>query len=457
MKPRTKLHFEVWDLHKYIPEPKQQEPFMISKHEFYFTTHYNKIVCLECNHQWKPNQVWHEEVVGVECPSCKKDLKKIKTQNGGLATKILTFSVAQVVDRFQVVRYFSCWKEMSKKKPPYYNFRALFEEWKDWEKNKRVIIGRTRGWTGDGFNSTTYEIRNPNGRGWSSSDYDRFSSDFNCPGATFLTRFEKYQLTSFDHGCDWRQLIDKVQNHSKIETLLKAKQKRLLVHAVHRDSNSHYNYWSSIKIAIRNNYIVKDASIWYDYLKLLRFFGKDLHSPKYVCPKNLHKEHNFWMKKKQKIDEINRLEEERLNIIKQQQKIEKLEAEYIKTKNKFFDLEFKQGDITISLLKNVKEFQEEGTALNHCVYTNDYYSKKDSLIFSAKVKGKRTETIEFIISKMKVDQARGFSNDLSKQHDQILELFNKNISKISEIINPKKVKNLKPRKNENHHFSIAVA
>jgi len=456
MKPRTKLQFEVWDLHKYLPEPREHEPYAIKQHDFYFTNHYKKLVCLECNHQWKPNQIWQEEVIGVQCPSCKKDLKKIATQNGGMATRILRYSVAQVVDLFQVVRYFSCWKNMSKNKPPQYYFRALFEEWKDWDKDKRVIIGRTNGWTGDGFNNTDYEIRNPNGRSWSGSDYDRFASDFNCPNPSFIPRFEKYQLDICDHDCDWRHLIHKIEHSDKTETILKAKQKELLYHSVHVDGR-HQSFWSSVKIAIRNNYIVKDAGIWYDYLELLRFFQKDLHNAKFVCPKNLHKEHNYWMKKKQKIDEINRLEKERLNIIRQQQKIEKLEAEYLETKSKFFHLEFKQGDITISLLKNVNEFKEEGTALNHCVYTNAYYSKKDSLIFSAKVKGKRTETIEFIISKMKVVQARGFSNNSSKQHDQILDLFNNNISKISEIINPKKVKNLKPRKNENHHFSSAVA
>lgn len=434
MKPRTKLHFEVWDLHKYLKEPKEHEQYVIDQHNFYFTTHYKKLVCLECNHLWKVNQHWQEEVLGVECPSCKKKLNKITTQNGGIAVRILRYSVAQVVGRFQVIRYFSCWKHMSKKRKPSYSFNSLFEEWKDWDKNKRVIIGRTMGRNGDGFNSTPYEIRNPNGRTWSSSDYDRFSSDFNCPGATFLPRFDKYQLTSFEHNCDWRHLINKLEYSTIVETLLKSKQKQLLLFAVHRDSR-HQTYWSSIKIAIRNNYFVKDAGIWYDYLDLLRFFGKDLHSPKYVCPEDLFKAHDYWMKKKQKVDEINRREEERLSVIKRQQKVEKLEALYLERCKKYFGLEFKSGDISITVLKSIQEIKEEGEALEHCVYTNEYYSKPNSLILSAKVKGVRTETIEVKLKGMTIEQARGFKNQNTVYHQQIIDLVRKNMYKIKQCYN----------------------
>jgi hypothetical protein len=53
--------------------PKEHEPFVISKHEFYCTTHIKIWFCLECNHSWKPNQAWHEEVVETQCPSCDRN------------------------------------------------------------------------------------------------------------------------------------------------------------------------------------------------------------------------------------------------------------------------------------------------------------------------------------------------------------------------------------------------
>ena len=252
MKPRTRLHHEVLALHQKLEMPRHQEPYVISKHDFYYTTHYKNLVCLECNHTWKPSQLWHGEVVGVKCPSCNKKLKKIATENGGRVTKVLTYSVIEVVERFQVFRYFSCWKHMNKNKAPYYTFRSLFEEWKDYDKNKKVFIGRTEAFYGDGFSTADYEIRgNTKPNYWGPPIYERFGSDITCPGAEYLPRFDKYQLSKHKNDCDPRALLNKVEMSPKIETLLKSKQKDLLFHAVHKDS--YYNrFWPQIKIAFRN-------------------------------------------------------------------------------------------------------------------------------------------------------------------------------------------------------------
>lgn len=237
MKPKTKIQQEVWKLHQNLSEPKEYEEFVASKHDLYYTTHYKNLICLECNHTWKPTQIWHEQVLGVKCPSCKNKLKKISIHNG-LIERIMTYSVVQVVDRFQVVRYFSCWKNMYKNKKPRYYFRSLFEEWTDYDKNKKVIVGRTGTWAGDGFSSSSFEIRYVNPR-YGQSEYDRFCSDINCPDAEFLPRFKKYGLAKFNHDCDYRRLISKIENNPKVETLLKAKQKELLLYAVHKDDKYH--------------------------------------------------------------------------------------------------------------------------------------------------------------------------------------------------------------------------
>ena len=224
MKPRTKLHFEVLKLHQTLSEPKEHEPFVISKHDFHYTKHYNNLVCLECNHMWKPVlSLWKENIAGVECPSCKRKLKQIKQWNKTYE-KVLIYQVANVVDRFQVIRYYSCWKIMSKNQPPRYHFRSLFEEWKDWDKDKRVIIGRTLVPFGDGFSSSTYEIRSAKQYSWRCPEYDRIISDVNCPGGEFLPRFEKYGLDKYyDHCCDFRKLLYKIEMSPKIETLFKLK------------------------------------------------------------------------------------------------------------------------------------------------------------------------------------------------------------------------------------------
>jgi Zn finger protein HypA/HybF involved in hydrogenase expression len=433
MKPRTKLHVEVLELHQKLSKPREYEDFIASKHKLYYTTHYKNLVCLECNHNWKPAQVWHEEVLGVECPSCKNKLTKISTENGGMATRIITYSVVQVVGRFQLVRYFSCWKHMSKKKLPQYSFHSLFEEWKDWDKNKKVIIGRTQSWSGDGFSSTDYEIRYVNNSGWKGNPYDGFSSDYNCPGAEFLPRFKMYGLAKYKHDCDYRILLDRIENSPKIETLLKSRQKALLEFSLYKDSR-HNTYWDSIKIVIRNKYKIIDAGIWYDYLDLLRYFRKDLHNAVYVCPKNLHKEHDRLMNKKREILRLEEQERNRLQIIKRYEKLEKAIVDYVERMHKFFDLEFKKGNISIAVLKSIEEFKEEGDELKHCVYTNEYYLKEKSLILSAKVDGKRAETIELKLPELRIEQSRGLKNQPTEHHEQIIKLVKNNLEKIRKIV-----------------------
>lgn len=445
MKPKTKLQVEVWNLHQRLDNPKEQEPYLISKHKFYYTTHYKNLVCLECNHNWKPAQVWQEEVLGIECPSCQKKLIKISTENGGMASRFFTYSVTQVVGRFQVFRYFSCWKHMSKNKPPRYNFFSLFEEWNDYDVKKRVIVGRTHSWSGDGFSSADYEVRYVNTSGWKGNPYDGFVSDYNCPGAEILPRFKKYGLTTYKHDCDYRVLINKLDRAPILETLFKAKQKELLKYALYKQTK-HHEFWAQIKIVIRNKYKIKDAGIWYDYVNLLRYFNKDIHNAKFICPKNLNKEHDRLMNKKRVILEAQERERERTNAIKRQQKLDKAIIEYVERNQKFFDLEFSKGNISIAILKSIDEFKKEGDELKHCVYTNEYYLKEKSLIFSAKVNGKRTETIELRLPELKIEQSRGLNNNATEHHNEIIALVKSNLAKIKSKLDPKKEKKSKKLK-----------
>jgi len=450
MKPRTKLQVEVWNLHKELSNPKEHEPYVISKHEFYYTTHYKNLVCLECNHSWRPSQVWQEQVIGIECPSCNKKLKKI-TINNGYFTRINTYSITQVVDRFQVVRYFSCWKNMYKNKNPRYHFRSLFEEWMDYDKNKKVIVGRNTTWTGDGFSSSDYEVRYVNPR-WGQSDYDRFASDFNCPGAEFLPRFDKYGLGKDFHNCDYRFLLKKLQHSSKVETLLKAKQKELLLYAVHKDDNYH-TYWPQIKIVLRNKYEITDAGIWYDYLNLLQKFGKDIRSPKYILPTNLKKEHNVYVAKAAKLRKI---EEAKREFKRQENERLKAEADEVLKKIKhevFKDFSFKKDKIRVVCLIDEKDVEEEGKILEHCVYERNYHKKSGILLMSARIDGKPIETIEISLANYSIIQCRGFDNEPTEHHDEIISIVRQNMGRISKIIE----KNKKLLKDEDYNKLCQVA
>lgn len=95
-------------------------------------------------------------------------------------------------------------------------------------------------------------------------------------------------------------------------------------------------------------------------------------------------------------------------------------------KGKFFGLFFTDGLICVRVLESVEEHRQEGSHMHHCVFSAEYYLKKDSLIFSATINGKRVETVEFDLKQFRVSQSRGVCNKNTEYHDRIVSLVNRN-------------------------------
>jgi hypothetical protein len=217
------------------------------------------------------------------------------------------------------------------------------------------------------------------------------------------------------------------------ETLLKARQLNILQYYLGASRQNIRRNWQAVKTVIRNNYKIADAGIWEDYLELLRYFKKDLCNPLYVCPENLSEAHDRLVQKKRELLRKKKLQDLRLEI-------EKAQKKYASDKKRFFGLSFQKGELSISVIEEVKDFMREGDDLEHCVFTNEYYDKKDSLILSAKVEDKSVETIEISLSRMEILQCRGFKNKPSKHHKQILQLLSENLYKIRERMKKRKTK-----------------
>lgn len=73
----------------------------------------------------------------------------------------------------------------------------------------------------------------------------------------------------------------------------------LMLKHMYRNGFSQLRYKPSFNICNRNHYIIKDASMWEDYMSLLSYFGKDMRNAHYVCPKNLKTAHDKLLKIKQ--------------------------------------------------------------------------------------------------------------------------------------------------------------
>ena len=206
---------------------------------------------------------------------------------------------------------------------------------------------------------------------------------------------------------------------SRAETLLKTGQTALLKLWITASCDMD-DYWPSVRIALRNKYKITDAGMWCDYIDLLRFFNKDLRNAKYVCPADLKAEHDQYVRRKM----------EYLRKQKEQERIREAmrhEQEYRNAKGHFFGLDLTDGKIHVRVLESIEQFRQEGEAMHHCVFTNEYYRRDDSLILSASIDGQRLETVEVSLSRLEVAQSRGVCNKDSPYHKQIIKLVQHNM------------------------------
>jgi len=417
MKPRTILQRRVHDLSFRIPNiPKSFQEwgeFKSIGHFGYATK--NRVVCMDCGNLFSPSLVSRKRAT---CPHCETKLTIQVTKKTTLKQESI-FAVAEIVEEFQVIRHFLVRTSHKMGRAAKVFSTGVIEIWVTPD-GKFEFIGnnRTTGWYSDSWNGG-WEIRNKNHE-------DKFDivPDLWHPKSVFKPEYLKYGIDYRLKTIGFLEAIKLVPNCSKAETLIKARRYDLLFRPRSLSEDLCYRHWPTIKIALRNNYRPKDVGIWFDYLNMLWFFNKDLRNAVYVCPKNLKKEHDRYVKKKRQY-------ERRMDELKRRNRIESAQESYGQRIKQFSGIIFSDGKITIKVLEHVKEFEIEGDTLNHCVFTSEYYEREDSLIFSARINDEPIETIEFSLTEMVVMQSRGYHNEPSDYHHQILKLFTKNISKIA--------------------------
>lgn len=153
---------------------------------------------------------------------------------------------------------------------------------------------------------------------------------------------------------------------------------------------------------------------------MLHILGKDLHSPKYICPTDLQGAHDL------AVVVVRRQHEQEQKKKKEFQAVE-AEALFREQKSQFFGIAFTDGTIQVRVLESVQEYIEEGTSLRHCLFASEYHLKPNSLMLSATINGKQIETIELDLETLKVIQSRGVCNSITEYHEQILSLVQRNI------------------------------
>ncbi|MCP1996686.1 PcfJ domain-containing protein [Flavobacterium sp. HSC-61S13] len=419
MKPKTKIQKVVCGFADTLPKLTNDQ-FEYACSKFFEKMCYrtkNTAFCLECGSDIDVNKIHRNK---VECTKCNSTLKVTTTKKRSYDSPFFYFAIADLISNdqydFQVVRIFEFRKYHKKGIEANVYGSEVCQNWYNVD-GKRVInsclITSFGNFQGD------IEIRTESY--WKSYEV---SPDLYCKTSKFRP---EYKRLGIDHNLKHLTLIplvNKIRCCTKTETLIKAG----YCGAVNKCTDNNLNkFWPTLKICLRNQYKIKDSSMYIDYLNLLEYFKKDLRNSKFVCPKNLKKEHDLLMNKKRKILQKAEQEREKVRSEARRVKIEKNQIEYTRNKGVFFGVAFSKNDIEIKVLESVQEFKEEGDIHNHCVFTNEYYNKEDSLVLSAKVKSKPVETVEISLSKMKIIQSRGLGNEASKHNKEIVSLVKKNL------------------------------
>ena len=412
MKPRNKYEQAVLAESKHLrPITKTQSKWAFREciDHFAYRLPKGRTTCMDCGYSW----VMEQTAETCICPHCRAKLQVKETFERKIRQKQY-FTILTTCGEYQVLRMFLLSVEMEKGcKASSYTIEIGQYWWNSQGRKTIIAVQRVLGRYIDTFSlCSPMAVRNDN-EAYRHISYSQRYPKFKATEALRRNGF-RYDF----HDIAPTVLIPALLSDSRAETLMKAGRTEHLKYFLN-NSRTFDTCWQSYKVTTRNGYDIEDISIWCDYVDMLRRLGKDIHSPKYVCPTDLHREHD------RRQHELRRQREKEEKAKKRKKAMED-EKRFHELKSKFFGISFTDGTIQVHVLESVQEHLEEGVAMHHCVFDSAYYLKENSLILSATIGGRRIETIEVNLDTLKVVQSRGVCNQDTEYHDQIVDLVNAN-------------------------------
>ena len=416
MKPRNKFEQAVLAQSKHlrpITKAQRQWAFRECIDHYAYRLPKGKTTCMDCGHSWQ----MIEPTERCTCPQCGAGLEVITTRARKLQQRQY-FTVLTTSGRYQVLRMYLLIAGMEKGYQASSSVMEIGQYW--WDERGRqsiVAVQRTMGHYIDSFAYySPMAIRHDN-------EAYRFIA--RCPLYPEVKLSDTLQRNGFEgkcYGIAPTSLIPALLTDSRAETLMKARRTEHLAYFLSRPRNWDA-YWPAYKITLRRSYAITDVALWCDYIDMLRRLGRDIHNAHYVCPEDLQRAHDTAQRKLQTQRKKEAEAQRRQKAIENEERFQALKAP-------FFGIAFTDGIIQVRVLESVQEYIEEGQVLHHCVFTNEYHLKEKSLILSARIEGKRIETIEVSLETMQVIQCRGLQNKNTEYHDRIIDLVHRNIKQI---------------------------
>ena len=420
MKPRNKFEKTVLALSTRlcpITKAQRQWAFRECIDHFAYRLPKGRTTCMDCGYSWTLEQ----PIDTCTCPQCRASLQ-VKTTRAQKLQQKQYFTLLTTCGEHQVLRMFLLVVGMEK------GCRAKSSVieighywWNDAGRQALVAIQRTSGHYIDSFSfHSPMAIRNDS----EAYRYVAYSQIY--PKLKVTNTLYRNGFNGEFHGIAPTQLISALLTDSRVETMMKAGRYKDLRHLLSRGKGLD-NYWNSYKLTLRHHYTIGDIALWFDYVDMLKRLGKDIHNPKYICPSDLRGEHD-------KREAELRRQREREAMERKREKAMADEERFRELKSKFFGICFTDGTIQVHVLESVQEYIDEGAELHHCLFSNEYYLKENSLILSATIEGKRIETIEVSLDTLQVIQSRGVCNQNTPYHEQIVSLVNAHSQLIREVV-----------------------
>lgn len=432
MTPKTIIEKQLAGLSETLPSVTEKMQLWAEKNIFlkWSVLSRGKFHCLECAHSWKPDAQKTACQKYMNCTVCRGKLR-MQQYNQVHFKEIEYWAALHVCSGYQVVRIICSHKNMKKSCLPTYYHKEVMQHWIDSKGEVRTFALGTNVFSNhyDAWKYyTALEIRPVS---FQSGQKYRINPYKVYPTFKALPLLKRNGFKGSFYGIAPQILFTALLKDPHAETLLKAGMTDMLKHYLTAQWQHVRENWQAVRTCMKYGYKITDFTIWEDYISLLRWFKKDLNCAALVCPGNLEQEHDRLVDRKRRIQRRKRSKELRAEM-------EQAQLVYEQSKKPFFGLEFTKEHLRINVMESVRDFMNEGDALHHCVFENEYYKKINSLILSAKYQDMPVETIEVALPSLEVVQCRGNRNRHSPHHKKILKLLKQNLHQIKKRMKDKK-------------------
>ena len=420
MKPRNKKQQHIVELSgrlRPLTTAQKKWAFSHTIDHYAYRLKSGKAVCMDCGHEWQ------EVGFGIyRCPNCGERVEIRNTKERVRQDKSY-FNVITTMEDYQVIRMFLMIVEMRKGMKANPAYLEIGSYWID-SKGKTTVVGlqRTLGPYIDSFAfGSPLEIRRDN------EAFQRISDEWVYPRIKVTDTIKRNGFKGSWHHIHPVTLFQELLTNPKAETLMKANEIELLRYLCARPTYKVDidTYWNTIKVANRNGYEVKDSQMWMDYIKMLERCGKDIQSPKYICPSNLQEAHDEYVEK------VNRQRRKEQREKVRQQAIED-KARFEELKSRYFGLAMTDGEIEIHSIDSIDDYYKIGEKNHICCGTAKYFLKEKTLTLTAYIGEKQIATVEISLDDFRIIQCRAFANGICEYREQIAGIIQANKKMIAE-------------------------